>query len=481
MHRDLVALLLLLAGINRVTARKIQRRLENVMMEDQLEMLRHISMADGLAWRNDWMSVARAWLLVHVSRWVTRMGGYAPPDDVQTILNGLVSQLRSAYETTVRNWIERDMSSRGILVEIARLQRSVSRAAWDLAHFSDPRCHDTHHFRYIIHAMRPTAGLGVPSRDQTARYEYLSNKYGKLITKSGAWTLHSAELFLKEPWRISAELLSCTIIDQDHTRTYGGFCFGFVLAVPGANVCVAATSDLAISNAQARDDILQLERTPIDRMVVVEEFLETLQGLYSRDLPSPDTILNGSIGGHNEVLILGTTTTSTVTVSAIFIKVTAKGMVWKTFLALDAEHGLYALIAACSRLYGYPVIAIPDDSGEASDLPFADWVKGEVKPKKFKAEPTIAMLPTRENERPRPRHDQPQITLGSAISQVEGHIDGHDCVREYSMGAIRAEAQRLIALGRTPEQVHRQLHSTDRIPHEIIDHAMGQLGYRNYM
>lgn len=456
---------------------KIRQKLLSLSLQERQEVIRYMQRAERLGWfwQSSWKEAARAYMLVHVATWISPMG-YAPPRDLDQQLALWLRDLRTLQESVVRRTLTDMVSSRGVLQRIARAQVDGNRAPWGPGHFSNPLHHNPKQFCYFVHAMRPTTGLPPPSLDTVKMMAHIEAHLGNFITKDKdkGWLLRSAELYLSNPSLIHAEMLSCSIINESSTKLYGDFCFGFILKVPSANVCIAAPRDLAISNAQARACVLAMQPSPLHRILQIDDFLENLLGLYSQDLPTPATILSESCGkGHNEVVILGSTGTSFVQVAAIFVKVTSGNKLWKSFAAQDAAYGLRSLMLDCSRRLSVPIIAIHDDNDKqpGCDIDFDDWLNDR------------AFMPSPPTKLEKPEKAAVASSSGAGTLVLGNHISTYRAPgleREYLMPEIRQRAQQLLAQGRSPAQVHRTLHDDEHLPHEVVQHVLNGLGHHNY-
>jgi hypothetical protein len=454
----LEGILAFIGAISQAGRRKMEERLKNVRPRDRAILLEQVRRADALAWwwQGSWVEAARAWLFVKlVLDWISG-GDWAPPlsdADRKREVDAHLGWLRNAAEGAVRNALMDLVTSRALMRMISEGQRDASRDQWDPALFTDPRSHSPAKFRYLIHALRLSAGIGTPTRETQARFDYLRQTLGPYLNADGAgpWGLRSAEMYLREPAMLLTELLSCSIIDQAHPRTYGNFAFGFILEVPKGNICMASTVDLAINNARGRADMLVLQTTPLDRILAVEDFLEPLAGMYARPLQPPGTVLAGT-RGHNEVLVLGAMGGARVRVVGIFVKV-IRGRLWESFAQEDLQHGLGRMIRECSRSLAIPIVPIPDDAGTPSDVPFDEWAR--------EADPRPASA----------------LRVGNTVSVYQDA----DVTSEYDMAAIRGAAQLLLQQGSTPDQVHRRLHDDDGIPHAVCERVLNLLGHRDYL
>ena len=382
MHPDLLNALALIGAISQVGRTKIETRLRDLPPEDQLIIANLIKSADALAyfWQGTWVQAARAWLLVRLAEWASP-GKLRPPHDARAQITSWTAQLRTMAETVVRQQLLDLVTGRATLDALAAAQCNIDRLAWrPNAAFTHPQQHNDHNFCYLVHAMRPTTGLDTPSPQTIKMHEYTVKQLGHFVETDteGSLTLKSAALYLTNPAMIEAEMLSCSLINENRKKLYGNFCFGFILKVPSTNICVAHPSDLAISNSQARGAMLAMQPTPLHRLVKTSAFLDSLTGMYLHPLPSPAQILAlSSPTAHNEVVVLGFAGTARIKVDGIFIKVTSKNMLWQSFVDEDAMHGLRDLIFMCADMCQVPIVPIQDDNEAcpASDISFIEWLK----------------------------------------------------------------------------------------------------------
>jgi hypothetical protein len=477
-HPDLLNALTIIGAISSVGRLKIEAKLRDLSQQDQLQIVALIKSANNLAyfWQGSWVQAARAWLLARVAEWAMP-GMFLPPPDAQAQMIGWVGQLRTMAETVVRLQLIDLVTGRATLDALALAQCNVARQAWRPAvAFTEPLKHSDKKFCYLVHAMRPTAGLGVPAPDTLKMHEYTVQKLGRFIQigNDRSLTLKSAELYLTNPSVIEAEMLSCSLICENRKKLYGNFSFGFILKAPSTNICIASQSDLAISNSKARAAVLAMQPTPLHRLVQVDDFLVSLLAMYQQPLPSPSQILAlSSPTAHNEVVVLGFAGNARVKVAGIFIKVTSKNMLWQSFVNDDATHRLRDMILMCAEMCQVPIVPIQDDNVACpgSEIGFHEWLKGMKSSPMPKSSPSIQVTPSV------PTSGSSSLVVGDMVSVYRDR----DVIREYDMIAIREDAQLYLQQGMTPEQVHRRLHDKDGLPHAVVERALELLGHRNYM
>ena len=140
---------------------------------------------------------------------------------------------------------------------------------------TDPVKHNPDDFRYLVHAFNPCArGNALILNNLVTQDE------GTVTDEAGD---QSIDVF-KEPERIDERVsLSMSLIDQDHTATWGGA--GIIVAVPESSVVLTSPTDAGVPNSHR------------DRLIA--------QG-QSRGILSPDDILErSSPGRYNEIVALG--------------------------------------------------------------------------------------------------------------------------------------------------------------------------------
>lgn len=473
-HQDLINALIIIGAISPVSRVKIESKLRDLSAREHLQILALIKSADNLAyfWQGTWVQAARALLLVRVVQWVTMMGGVLPPDDEQAQMRGWTGQLRSMAEAVVRQQLLVLVTGRATLDALALAQCNIQRNAWGSAAFTEPALHNDKHFCYLVHAMRLTTGILGPAKMR----EYVTQKLGHFTEDrgNGELRLRSAELYLTNPNIIEAEMLSCSLISHLRKKLYGNFSFGFILQAPSTNICRAAPNDISTNNSKARAALLAMEPTPLHRLVLVNDFLESLLGMYQDPLPSPQEILaSSSPTGHNEVVVLGFAGAARVKVAGIFIKVTGKNMLWQSFVDDDGAHGLRKLILSCADRCRVPIVPIQDDNDECpgSQISFNAWLGGETVSPRSQSSPSIPATPAASSS------GLSSLVLGNVVSVYRDQ----NVSREYDMVAIQQQASLHLGRGMQPYQVHRHLHDQDGLPHAVVQRALELLGHYNYI
>jgi hypothetical protein len=364
--------------------------------------------------------MARAWLLVVFAGGPLRRA-YDPPSN--HVMAGHLNYLRTASEATLRAAIVTRLldaqTGRDAIAGIVPMLTDASRDAWDPSLFTDPTQHRGNQYRYIINALRPTK---VQVND-AAQVQYLRTHRSKFIEPvSGdrnAVVYHITRYYLSDPDALCSEVLSCSLISQTKKATYQNMTFGFVLHVPKANICNAATVDLVAATMQNTARGMNLSgRSTYRRTQGITDFLSQVAGKARQVIPTPDQILTGtSVHGHNELIILGTFM-GQVRARALFVKV-RNGCLWRSFVEDDVKHKLTEMIFACAHARRIPVIPIRDDSGEASRISFLDWYRNRSLPR----------------EEPRSVQSSVQAVLSSSRELV---VDGRFPDVHLSAGQARA-------------------------------------------
>ena len=173
---------------------------------------------------------------------------------------------------------------------------------------TDPSQHNPEDFRYLVHAFNPHARLGalfiqLVTRDEEAVADGQGDQ--------------SINVF-KEPERVDERVsLSMSLIDQDHTATWGGA--GIIMAAPESSVVLTSPTDAGTPNSHR------------DRLIAKGRFMGIL---------SPDEILErSSPDRYNEIVALGSTGLKAV---GFFYKVNSRKipliLAWqKLYIVSDAE------------------------------------------------------------------------------------------------------------------------------------------------
>lgn len=184
---------------------------------------------------------------------------------------------------------------------------------------TDPSQHNPEDFRYLVHAFNPHARLGalfiqLVTRDEEAVADGQGDQ--------------SINVF-KEPERVDERVsLSMSLIDQDHTATWGGA--GIIMAAPESSVVLTSPTDAGTPNSHR------------DRLIAKGRFMGIL---------SPDEILErSSPDRYNEIVALGSTGLKAV---GFFYKVNSRKNPIDTGLA-KAIHSLGCRMSL-------PVVEIPSE------------------------------------------------------------------------------------------------------------------------
>ena len=476
MDEDIRAALELIGAINGVGRQKIELKLQGLEPFERIQIAALMRRVDGLAWwwQGSWVRAARAWMLAQVAAACIGRMGYGAPGARQ--MGAWLDLLRVMPEATVRQQLSDMVSGHLTLNALSLAQRNPARGPWnDLMLQTNPRHHDPRRFCYLVHALRPLTGLGIASEETRKMHDYTMKKIGAFVDigRDRALTLRSAMLYLRHPEIIESEMLSCSLITETRRKLYGNFSFGFILQAPGENICIASTGDLALSNAQARASVLAMEPTPLHRLVRVDDFIESLLGLYQQPLEAPGALAaHSSADSHNEVVVLGFAGVKRIRVAGIFIKVTSRNRLWQSFVQDDEDHGLRDLVLGCAHRLGIPVVPIEDDNPKCagSAVDFDDWCRSA--PRRERTDP---IAPRREPDRG--RHEDSSLQVGDVVSIYRDA----ERTREYDMGAIRQDAGQMLAQGMTADEVHRRLHDDGHIPHAVIERVMNLLGQYDYL
>lgn len=185
---------------------------------------------------------------------------------------------------------------------------------------TDPCRHNPDDFRYLAHAFNPYArGNALILNNLVTQDE------GTVTDEAGD---QSIDVF-KEPERIDERVsLSMSLIDQDHTATWGGA--GIIVAVPESSVVLTSPTDAGVPNSH-RDHLIAKGR--------------------SMGILSPDEILErSSPERYNEIVALGRSGLKAV---GFFYKVNSRKN--------PISDGLAADIRWLGRKMDLPVVEIPSE------------------------------------------------------------------------------------------------------------------------
>ena len=186
---------------------------------------------------------------------------------------------------------------------------------------TDPDQHNPDNFRYLVHAFNPCA-IG----NALILNNLVTQDEGTVTDEVGD---QSIDVF-KEPERIDERVsLSMSLIDQDHTATWGGA--GIIVAAPESSVVLTSPTDAGVLNSYR------------DRLIT--------QG-QSRGILSPDEILKRSSPSiHNEIVALGQSGLKAV---GFFYKVDSRKK--------PVDSDLAANMLGLGRRTGLPVVEIPKEN-----------------------------------------------------------------------------------------------------------------------
>lgn len=398
-RRVLQPLLDLIEEIEPDAGGEFRAQVNAMMDEDLAQIIASLPEVDGLAygWQWSWKKMARAWLLVSMAGGQARMTYEPTPEE----MTGYLAEMRHASEAQVRAGIlalltQTDLAQRSIS-EISAILTDPSRESWAPAQFTDPRQHRRDDYRYIITALRTV----VPTIADPQEIAYLEQHRRAYLlrdsTNAARRRFNITQYYLSDPTCLSHEVLSCSVISHRKNKTYQNMSFGFVLHVPKNNVCAAGHQDLVAASVQntARGQNLA-GLSGHKRRVKSNDFLSQMAGKAKRNLPTPAQILELSgVNGHNELIVVGTFM-GQVRAKAIFVKVTGRDKLWRSFVEDEAtfttntQTNISAMIFACAERNGIPIIPIPDDRGEDSDVDFQAWLERRY------ARPARALVPVEE-------------------------------------------------------------------------------------
>jgi hypothetical protein len=353
---------------------KVQEKLAFLTNDQQKqEFVGYVKLADSLPAASDptWKTAARAWMMYKVAKECIQ--GYLTALEEGEKIQFL-NEIRSLGEPGIRSKLESVLSGRAAVEAIVKAQSSPQRNTWDVGGFTNPPQHDPTSFRYIIHSMIPS----IEYSDQE-KVEYVRAQ-GRGAFLSGG-ELRTAELYFTQTSILKTEVMCCSIIDQEKTTTYRGATFGFTMRVPKQNMVAAFDGDASSSPkiGKARGDALTKIEQRGGKVALIDEFLGYVADFYQADLQTPDEILAASKRkeGHNELVVMGETPGSPTLPNGIFVKTSKVGRkVSKEFLALDRQWNLKKLMTGCASRLTIPIIDIPDDKVEASEVDWGTWKWG---------------------------------------------------------------------------------------------------------
>ena len=201
---------------------------------------------------------------------------------------------------------------------------------------TDPRHHDPQSFRYLVHALAPFSKLpsqkAIRNEMANERLEYLLDRDPNLLKEFESSSKNygdyeiSNELF-RMPNRINEALsFSTSLIDQNHTETWGDF--GYILNVPPENILKAVPRDAGTTN----------------RSFAVHLALQN-----KSQIPSPERILSES-ESHNEIWVISSLNQKSISIGGVFYKELSDGR--------PISPAMTRKIAQQAELLNIPVISI---------------------------------------------------------------------------------------------------------------------------
>ncbi|QQS19857.1 hypothetical protein IPL85_00090 [Candidatus Saccharibacteria bacterium] len=194
---------------------------------------------------------------------------------------------------------------------------------------TDPAVHDPSNFRYLVHAVNPSARLNaliIASYDTTAG-----------VTYDPSWGDQKISMY-DQPERAADRVsLSTSLIDTEHTGTWGEA--GLILEAPEPNVILTSDTDVG-----ARNNNLDALLKQADNHGVMDA-----DSLLAQTYPS----------SYNEVVVVAKRDEQPVNVKGFFYKVTQSGKPYNPQLALRMQ-------SHAERL-GLPVVPIVEKGLYADD------------------------------------------------------------------------------------------------------------------
>lgn len=195
---------------------------------------------------------------------------------------------------------------------------------------TNPREHNPEKFRYLIHAINPMATV---TMGLIGAVTLMDNPAPNADTGEGDQTVN----LYSEPERLAERVaLSCSLVDQDHTKTWGEA--GLIVeALPG-NVLVTSAKDVgAIASTKE---------------------VENLRREYSL-LTAEQLLQQTGAGSYNEVVVVASKEGAKVKLAGFFYKVTSDG---KPF-----DKSLYQQMKAHASRLNLPLIPIVEPNRYAKD------------------------------------------------------------------------------------------------------------------
>lgn len=157
---------------------------------------------------------------------------------------------------------------------------------------TDPSQHDPTNFRYLVHALNPSAALNILT--------VLSTVGASVDSSHGNQSIN----MYKQPERVAERVsLSMSLIDQDHTATWGGG--GLIISAPEENIVLTSRTDAGTHNNDKNSLLEQGAR----------------HGVMSAD----QLLATTSPRQYNEVVALADNDGSKLETIGFFYKVTSRG------------------------------------------------------------------------------------------------------------------------------------------------------------
>jgi len=187
--------------------------------------------------------------------------------------------------------------------------------------FTDPNDNNSQQYRYLVH------GIGNEQRVALQRTF--------LIKSTQPQEYDSSQLIdlLLDPFRISQKrIISASVVDQDHTATYGEV--GFILKAPAENVLKMSPQDNGTFFSNPDNAIKKMRDEPS---------INSLESLMNQTG-------NFSAESWNEVCLEGTTESGSVEIIGVFIKTNKRGNPKNPEMAEKIQQ--------VANRYGLPIIKI---------------------------------------------------------------------------------------------------------------------------
>lgn len=200
---------------------------------------------------------------------------------------------------------------------------------------SDPAAHDPRKFRYLVYALNPFAGTGMALfNNDLARFKAQTGEGWQSDPSQGDQLISLFE----EPERVAERIsLSMSLIDQDHTGTWGDG--GIVVEVPEENILATGATDLGSSNSD-----LSLLRSRFSQ-----------QAKYTGDV----LLKLSSPAQYNEVVAVANLGGNKIRLKGLFYKTNSRGEALNEAIAGQMQMHAHRL--------GLPLIKIQDPAAYPED------------------------------------------------------------------------------------------------------------------